>query len=278
MRCRFSILRPQPLALSLFLLTLPASAEEKDPRTAASVQDNSFLIEEAYNQEAGVVQHIVTLRRQNRDWFFNFTQEWPIGGQTHQFSYGLPYSWIRNDAEQRVRGLGDVQLNYRFQALMESDSVPAFAPRLTWILPTGDKEKGTGVGSHGVQVNLPVSKIVSDRVTVHGNAGVTSYFNVDGQRPTSYNLGGSVIYAVNRDFNLMLESLGEWTETVNELREIEREFRYTVSPGFRQAFNLDAGQLVVGVAAPVGLVNGKRPDYGLFLYLSFEHNFLPKKK
>ena len=56
-------------------------------RPAAGVQDNSFLIEEAYNQEAGVVQHIFNLRRQGHDWSFAFTQEWPVGSQTHQFSY-----------------------------------------------------------------------------------------------------------------------------------------------------------------------------------------------
>jgi hypothetical protein len=34
-------------------------AEEDDKRPAAAIQDNSFLIEEAYNQEEGVVQHIL---------------------------------------------------------------------------------------------------------------------------------------------------------------------------------------------------------------------------
>ena len=46
------------------------AAQEKDPRPAAGLQDNSFLIEEAYNQEAGVVQHIMGLRRQNGAWSF----------------------------------------------------------------------------------------------------------------------------------------------------------------------------------------------------------------
>ena len=50
----------------------------------------SFLLEEAYNQEAGVVQHIQALRREQRSWFYTFTQEWPLGGQDHQFSYTVP--------------------------------------------------------------------------------------------------------------------------------------------------------------------------------------------
>ena len=81
------------LSLAAFsMFTVPAVAEDKDPRPAAAIQDNSFLIEEAYNQEAGVVQHIQTLRRIRRDWFYTFTQEWPLGSQAHRFSYTVPYS------------------------------------------------------------------------------------------------------------------------------------------------------------------------------------------
>jgi hypothetical protein len=62
---------------------------------AKGIQDNSFLIEEAYNQEPGVVQHILNVPIN----FINgsceiapsFTQEWPIFSQTHQFSYTIPY-------------------------------------------------------------------------------------------------------------------------------------------------------------------------------------------
>ena len=82
----------------------PLRAE--DTRLAAGVQDNSFLIEEAYNQEAGVVQHIANLRRQGHDWNFVFSQEWPVLSQTHQFSYTVPYLWLRGD-QGSVDGLGD---------------------------------------------------------------------------------------------------------------------------------------------------------------------------
>lgn len=254
------------------LCAWPAVAEDKDRRLAAGVQDNSCLVEEAYNQEAGVVQHIGCLRRQGRDWFFSFTQEWPIGSQAHQFSYTVPYSWLRSEG-QRTQGIGDVMLNYRYQAIYESAAAPAFAPRVSLILPTGNWDKGTGNGSLGYQVLFPLSKIVSDRVTLHANVGVTSYFDVQGRQPTSYLVGASVIYAVTRDFNLMLESLREWSESVNEAREIERENSFTISPGARYAFNLQAGQLVVGAGVPIRFTK-ERPDYGIMLYTSFEHNFL----
>jgi hypothetical protein len=249
----------------------PLSAQDANGPMAKGIQDNSFLIEEAYNQEPGMVQHIAALRRLERDWLFAFTQEWPLGSQTHQLSYTVPYSWLRSDG-QSADGFGDLMLNYRWQALMETASTPAFAPRLSLILPTGDADRGLGFGSVGYQINLPVSKIVSDRVSLHGNAGLTTYADIDGRSPLSYNLGASAVYAVSRDFNLLLEGLVEWTETLSA-GNIERETSFTLSPGVRKAFDLAPGQLVLGAAAPVRFA-GSQTDFGLFLYLSVEHRFL----
>ena len=271
------------LAVAAACLAVPAGAEDKDPRLAAGVQDNSFLIEEAYNQEAGVVQHIMSLHRQRRDWFFNFTQEWPMGGQDNQFSYSVPYSWIRGDMGQRVHGVGDLQLNYRRQVLYETATMPAFAPRVSLILPTGSQSKDLGEGSAGIDALLPFSKIVTDRVTLHANAGVRHMFDVEGHHPTSFLLGGSAIYAVTRDFNLMLETRSDWDQWVNSNRELERDFTFIISPGARYAMNfpdLADLQVVLGFATPISFSrsNDNKPDFGLFFYLSFEHNFLPKKK
>jgi hypothetical protein len=103
---------------------------------------------------------------------------------------------------------------------------------------------------------------------------VTSYVDVAGRQPTSYNLGGSAIYAVTRDTNLMFETLGEWDESVNTTGGMDRDFTLTILPGIRHAFNLpDDAQLVVGVGAPISFSHGQT-DYGVFLYLSLEHKFL----
>src|SRR4030095_9083925 len=60
---------------------------------AKGIQDNSFLIEEAYHQEPGVVQHILKIPinfiNGSREITPSFTQEWPIFTQTHQFSYTI---------------------------------------------------------------------------------------------------------------------------------------------------------------------------------------------
>ena len=66
---------------------------ELNTKEASPIQDNSFLIEEAYNQEFGVVQHINTFTRSwyTHSWVYTFTQEWPVPGQTNKMSYTLSY-------------------------------------------------------------------------------------------------------------------------------------------------------------------------------------------
>ncbi len=211
-----------------------ARADDDDPRPAAGIKEHSFLIEEAYNQEAGEIQHVVTLQRQQRDWFFHFSQEWALGSQTHQLGYSVPYSWLRGDG-QRVKGIGDVEITYRYQAWLESATMPAFAPTLSVVLPTGSRSKALGDGSFGVEIKLPFSKIVSDRVTLHANAGMTHHVRRPGAQPHAASSSAAApIYAVTRDFNLMLESLVEWTRVGRTMpATLERETTFTLNPGFR---------------------------------------------
>jgi Putative MetA-pathway of phenol degradation len=239
---------------------------------AKGIQDNSFLVEEAYNQEPGVVQHILNVplffTGSQRDVSISFTQEWPVFSQTHQFSYTIPYTFTENE-----NGFADIRLNYRLQALMESERTPAFAPRFTLVTPTGDADKGFGHDRLGYEVNLPFSKIVSDRWTVHFNAGGSVFPGVKGRDLLNYNLGGSAIYAVSANFNLMLESVVNWEEDVDNAKHVDRTVTGLLSPGARYAVNLpNDAQLVVGVAVPIGITSDA-PDYGLFFYCSFEHSF-----
>jgi hypothetical protein len=244
---------------------------------AKGIQDNSFLIEEAYNQEPGVVQHILNVPinfiNGSREIAPSFTQEWPVFSQTHQFSYTIPYVFTEDD-----NGIADVRLNYRLQTLTEDGYTPAFAPRLSLVLPTGDQDKGLGTGIVGYETNLPFSKIISDRWTLHFNAGMSVFPNARDHHLKNYNLGASAIYAVSRDFNLMLETVAGWNEDIAEGElapepTVDRATTALVSPGARYAFNLpNDAQLVVGLALPIGLTSDS-PDFGLFFYCSFEHPF-----
>jgi hypothetical protein len=47
---------------------------------------------------------------------------------------------------------------------MEGERTPAFAPRFSLVTPTGDASKGFGHERLGYEINLPFSKIVSERV------------------------------------------------------------------------------------------------------------------
>lgn len=248
------------------------------------MMDNSFLLEEAYNQEPGVVQHILnvvhTARRRagtdDRDLSLVFSQEWPIFTQTHQFAYSIPFTFTEAGGRDD-RGLEDITLNYRYQFWLETETRPAFAPSFSLILPTGDEAKGLGNDTVGYQVTLPASKIVSDRWSLHGNAGVTFFPEVSGHDLVSYSLGASAIYAVRPNFNFMLEVVADFEEGVNDFGGTARAVSAVISPGFRYAINHpNDAQTVVGLAVPIG-ITADAPDYGVFLYASFEHFFLRPK-
>ena len=253
----------------------------------AEISDNSFFIEEAYNQEAGVVQHIQTFLwtwegSGSADGFaYGLTQEWPLAGQAHQISYTVPYerAW---GGGSTARGLGDVQIHYRWQALAETRSRVAFAPRLSVLLPTGDAADGIGAGTAGVQVNLPVSKRLSG-AHVHLNAGATLVPNarvslgpgLESPRHDllAANLGFSVIGLVSERLHLLLETVTSVEDEIDASGERTQGTRVLVSPGARFAIDRkDGAQWVIGVAAPIG-VNEAQDDIGLLLYLSFEHSF-----
>src|SRR5206468_3842237 len=82
------------------LVPLVATSIASEP-LAKGIQDNSFFIEEAYNQEAGVVQHILNVPinfiNGSREITPSFTQEWPVFSQMHQFSYTIPYAFTEDD-------------------------------------------------------------------------------------------------------------------------------------------------------------------------------------
>jgi hypothetical protein len=262
-----------------------SAAWATEERPIDVIEDNSFLIEEAYNQEAGVVQHIFnavyTNDSRHRGWSFSFTQEWPIFSQDHQFSYTIPSYRIVEGAD-RVYGVGDILLNYRYQALAEGEVLPAFAPRFSLILPTGSRDRGTGNNVVGYQWNLPFSKKVASRFAMHANFGLTYLPHVRAPMAAgqlsprrslvSYNVGASGIFALLPRLHLRLEWVGSFEESINDAGRSERAFKPTISPGLRAAvINEEKLQVVVGAAAPVGL-NRKADNHGAFLYLSIEHD------
>lgn len=234
------------------------------------ITDNSFLVEEAFNQEPGIFQNIFGLYRPgDGSWVSAVTQEWPVRVQAHQFSYTVAFAGTTGGS-----GFGDVFLHYRFQALEESAGRPAFSPRVSIVFPTGDSDRGLGDGSPGWEVNLPFSKQFQD-LYVHWNAGfihlpsaagITAQHNLITPR-----VAASGIYRVRPMLNLMLEGVFEWPEEIDGDRT-ERTHTTTLVPGIRTGWDVGSAQAIVGVGVPISFSPGAK-DAGVFGYFSYELPF-----
>ena len=252
-------------ALALVLVWAAAVAAQPAPPAGSTpppfrILDNAFLVEEAFNQEAGVFQNIVGVDLgPDGTWQTAFTQEWPVGSWRHQASYTVPLG-----ASGLGAGLGDVQLHYRFQALTETAGTPAFSPRLTLILPSGDAGKELG-GHAGWQVNLPFSKQLGDSY-LHWNAGFTHLPGADDGALTPH-AAMALMWRARPMLHPMLEAVVEWEE-----RPDGRVAVWTIAPGVRTGWDIGETQTILGLAVPVVVGDG-RANAGGFLYLSYELPF-----
>lgn len=257
--------------LSLRAQPLPLARDEP-----FRIVDNSFFVEEAINQEPGVFQNIAGAAHINGGWGASFTQEWPIASERHQVSYTL--SFVGNGS---ANGVGDTFLHYRYQAMREAAGRPAFSPRVSVVIPSGNSSKGFGVGSPGLQGNLPFSKQTGDWYW-HWNAGLTwipraeSTFRsadtavVRRAGLTSPFLAASSIYRVRPMFCLMLESVLSFDQSLEQAGR-RRDTAFTLSPGLRTGWNSGDKQTVIGFAVPTTWTDAA--NTGVFVYLSYELPF-----
>jgi DtxR family transcriptional regulator, Mn-dependent transcriptional regulator len=269
----------QVVRMVVLLLLGSTALQAQTPGPAGEpfkIADNSFLVEEAFNQEGGIFQNIFGATRIGGTWAASFTQEWPVISQAHQFSYTLAFV---DDGGQN--GLGDTLLNYRYQAVMEGPGRPAFSPRLSLVLPSGNSDNGLGNGSLGLQVNLPFSKQTGDWYW-HWNGGVTwlpsaeatfqrGDIRIDREGTlTSPFLAASAIYRLRPMFHLMLESVLSSDQFLEETGT-SRDATFTLSPGFRGGWNVGDKQVIVGFALPTSWNDSA--STGAFVYLSYELPF-----
>jgi hypothetical protein len=263
------------------------------------IRDNSFLVEEAFNQEQGIVQHVFNwvpswqrgggVRR--NDFEFRFTQEWPLGSERHQFSYSLPMEYLYEKAPGEPafegQGFGDMMLDYRYQLLKGDQGGWWAAPRFSVILPTGDVGDRLGNDQVGYQVNLPFSREFK-RMALHLNAGMTympgvtvgldpEFVPLGGRDLRAYNLGASTMFYLGRYFHLVFDTVALWEEELQFDARRDHTFQWIINPAFRWApYTEGDTQWVVGVGVPIGLTRDT-PDVSLFLYMSFEHRVVKKR-
>ena len=267
--------------LVLIVSFISASAQTPD----MPINDNSFLIEEAYNQEKGVFQNILLMQIEKSEiadgvhYAFkgSFTQEWPLGGNKHQLSYSVPY-WFNGPFEW----LDNILINYRYQ--LEFKNL-FFAPRISFQIPTAPGKENK---FKGIQFFIPASFEADKLWTFHFNAGYATgkcISNVDYDK-VSYNTcttGGSIIYNLSNRFNLMFEALvtAEKTDRVynSEYRLDSKTISSILNPGFRWAKNFkNDAQLDLGFSKPYSINDSdmKEEDdsqFGVLLYFSYEAFF-----
>lgn len=237
--------------------------------SAQALEDNSFIIEEAYNQPARVVQHIATGAVAQGTAALSFTQEWPVGSQRHQLSYTL--IGVDDDALD----LGDALLNYRYQLAGGEGKRFFVAPRASLLLPLGDADRRAGNGGYGLQLALPLSWEALPRLSLHGNLGGTWRPNAEDLTGTTAATldgyaGGSAIFFVTDKVNLLAESLWRHGRRIRGEGRSEGVPTHTISLGARAGFDVGKVQFVPGVAYLPAI--DEVPE-GVFFYLSVEHGF-----
>lgn len=253
---------------------------------APLIEDNSFFVEEAFNQQKGVVQFISTCyftKIRQGDMAYSFTHEIPLKGVKHQFSYTLNYS-VFPSLLPNGHGLGDIMVNYRYE-LSGKNNWALITPRLSLIMPTGDANKSLGSGAWGTQVNLPVSKMISNKLVTHYNAGFTFLRDAHHsladtptqddfirQDLTHFHAGASIIWMVSNRLNGMLEYMSSFNDQFDAVGKVSKQHEMLVNPGIRYAFQAGKSQIVPGISLPIAWQEDQSTT-GLFFYLSIEPDF-----
>ena len=275
---------PYLLLLSLALGIIPCAAHQppqnsEEQHAPGPIQDNSFLIEEAYNQEDGVVQHISYFQKLTNtgDWVYTQTDEWPLRSYKHQLSLTLSGTHS-GDFQGSGAGWGDTAVNYRYQLVGSGETKLAVAPRLSLLLPTGNHILGRGYGGAGIQTNLPVSIQHSKHWVTHWNAGATWVPKARNEHDetsgtVAVNLGQSVVWLATTRVNFLVETLWTTAQKVSGPQRTAWSQDLYISPGIRWAYNFKSGlQIVPGLAMPIG-IGPCAGEKGMVMYLSFEHPF-----
>ena len=271
------------LVLLLLGMSGVARAQDANVLPQASpfgITDNSFHVEEAFNQEPGIVQNIFAFDRSRPgEWDARFVQEWPLLSQRHQVSYSLAFA-----RDGGASTFSDVSLDYRYQVWSEEGGRPAFSPRTSLLIARDDGNTDLDESATGLELNLPFSKRAG-AVYLHWNAGlrwfpsaptfsrgIPSLVPADDVQLTSPFAAGSAIVAVRPMLNLMFEAVVESEHSVVAPGAAARSTAVTLAPGARGGWNVGEAQIILGLTAPLVRQDGET-NAGILGYVSYELPF-----
>lgn len=255
------------------------------------LEDNSMLIDEAFNQEAGIIQHISNMVVSNKALNYSYTQEIPLVGHKHQLSFAFSYVWLKKAGHLTkpmgipvlTNGFGDILLSYH-PLIAGKHKWALVVPRITIIVPTGNAPSGLGNGGWGSQLNVAVTKRFSKKITAHTNTGYTYVIHADHYiyestgapanryegNITSVNMGASLVWLAHKKMHLLAEYIFSCEKRIGDDGRLVNGQLMTVNPGIRYAFDVGKVQIVPGAGIPVNFSNGAFEGTGTFLYLSVE--------
>jgi len=256
-------------------------------------EDNSFLIEEAINQEKGILQHISNFYYDNLNggnFVYSFTQEIPITHLRHQLNYTLYYNVFNPKINGSIGGFGDINIGYHYM-LSGKKSKLMVVPSINLILPTGNVQVGSGSGGFGGQFSLAITKRLSHKLITNLNLGTTFVSRANRYEPDrdgalfnyekdlqNNTLGASIIWYQTRNFNWLVEYVLNLAQEIRSDGSVGNKQFSILNPGFRFAIDHPIMQIVPGLSAPINFNNGKFESVGIFVYLSFEPEYLPFSK
>jgi hypothetical protein len=231
-----------------------------------SIEDNSFLLEEAFNQTPGVIQCTAINHIKRGVAELNFECEMPMKGELHQLSVSVPAKVF-----QSTVGLEDIMISYRPLVFGRHRWVMA-TPRLSVILPSGKASRGFGNGLWGIECNVALTKQLSRRLISHVNLRSSSFLknlmHESQQNRFHYQSAGtSLIFAAAKGFDLMAE-----VTTSNEGPGFSRasSWNFIGNPGFRFCLKINEFLVVPGISTPLALLSGRPTLSQVLFYISIE--------
>ncbi|MFN4946854.1 MAG: hypothetical protein ACOVOF_11070 [Chryseotalea sp.] len=252
--------------------------------TEAGIEDNSFLIDEAFNQEKGINQYSAVFSIQPDELTLQYTLEMPVAHNRHQVSICIPYS-ISRSSQLAYHGVNDVSLAYQY-SLTNKDDRFLLTPGFSVQIPTGDTQLNNLTGFTGINSFVAISKRVSNKLVLHGNARIGYHKKIksvvqntdDQQRILSFRsqtAGVSFVWLTAQRFNLLIENV--FIRDVGKIQQGNYQTAtHILNPGFRTSFHTKSTQFVFGTSCPTRFSTKSKPEMSLLFYVSIEAHHASK--
>jgi hypothetical protein len=256
-----------------------------------AIEDNSIVVSEAFVQDSRSVQQIATIDADRDRTRYGYTLEVPLGVSRHQMSFDFAYYNFRKirevgDHTLHSAGMEDLTISYAFSAVAKTQRV-LLVPRIGLVIPTGSALNGSGKGGWGVGTGMSLGKRINKELLIHLNLGLTNTFHADHfllddsdagfhkveKNLTEKSVGLSFIWLATSRFNMMLECMNTFSETiVAEQKDVKNNLVFVI-PGIRSTKTIGRSQVVPALAFPISFDHETLISAGFCLYFSVETSY-----